>query len=276
MPGFWVSEMTEVAIDKRRVAESFSRAASSYDQAAEFQRQVGTNLLARLPERFAPRAIIDLGCGTGYFTRALTRRYQQPVIGLDLAEGMLRFASAQSAIAPSGYASSWVVADAEALPLKPESLDLIFSSLALQWCPDLGRALAQAAQALRPGGCLALSTLVKGTLTELRQAWQTVDGFVHVNRFMAVEDLQQLLATAGFGRWRCELEAHVLHYAQLSGLTQELKALGAHNLNPGRPGGLTGRTRLRALTQAYEAFRQPSGLPATYQVAQILMFKEES
>lgn len=266
--------MSEMAIDKRRVAESFSRAASSYDQAAEFQRQVGSNLLARLPGYMAPRAIIDLGCGTGYFTRALAQRYQRPVVGLDLAEGMLQYASAQAAIAQPGLESAWVVADAEALPLQPESQDLIFSSLALQWCPDLGRALTQAALALRPGGCLALSTLVQGTLTELQQAWQSVDGYVHVNRFMPMADLQRLLAASGFGRWHCELEEHVLHYAQLSGLTHELKALGAHNLNPGRPEGLTGRARLRALTQAYETFRQPRGLPATYQVAQILMFKE--
>ncbi|PKM31519.1 MAG: malonyl-[acyl-carrier protein] O-methyltransferase BioC, partial [Gammaproteobacteria bacterium HGW-Gammaproteobacteria-12] len=45
-----------------------------------------------------------------------------------------------------------------------------------------------------------------------------------------------------------------------------LKDLGAHNLNPGRPGGLTGRSRIRALIEAYECFRQPQGLPATYQV----------
>jgi malonyl-CoA O-methyltransferase len=45
-----------------------------------------------------------------------------------------------------------------------------------------------------------------------------------------------------------------------------LKALGAHNLNPGRPGGLTGRARILALIDAYERFRQPAGLPATYQV----------
>lgn len=261
--------MTDMAIDKRRVAESFSRAANSYDPAAAFQRQVGHNLLARLPSRFAPQAIIDLGCGTGYFSRALAERYRQPVVGLDLAEGMLRFARAQAS-----PVRAWVAADAEALPLKPGSQDLIFSSLALQWCPDLGQALREAAQALRPGGCLAFSTLVQGTLIELQQAWQAVDGFVHVNRFMPLADLQPLLASAGFGRWHCDIEQHVLRYAQLSALTQELKALGAHNVNPGRPGGLTGRARLRALTEAYEGFRQPAGLPATYQVAQILMFKE--
>jgi malonyl-CoA O-methyltransferase len=57
-------------------------------------------------------------------------------------------------------------------------------------------------------------------------------------------------------------------------LTHELKALGAHNLNPGRPGGLTGRARMLALLNAYEQFRQPQGLPATYQVVYGVLRKD--
>lgn len=260
--------MSDVAIDKQAVAASFSRAAATYDQVAELQRSVGTNLLARLPDALQVERIADLGCGTGYFSRALNLRFGQPVLGLDIAEGMLRYARAQ------GPASShWVAADAEALPLRSASQQLLFSSLALQWCPDLSQALREALRVLEPGGCIAFNTLVEGTLRELRDAWQAVDGYVHVNRFMPLEQLQQILAGAGFASWHCEVETHVLHYPQLSGLTHELKALGAHNLNSGRPGGLTGRARLRALTTAYEAFRQPAGLPATYEVAQIILHK---
>lgn len=268
--------MSETAIDKQRVADSFSRAAATYDQAAAFQRSAGSNLLARIPAQLQAHEIVDLGAGTGYFTRALTQRFAVAAAGLDLAEGMLRFARQcnGSEHALLDRQPRWVVADAEALPLRPASQDLIFSSLALQWCPDLARAIAEARQALRPGGCLAFNTLVEGTLFELQRAWQSVDGFVHVNRFMPSDELRQILAASGFSHWRCDLETHVLRYAQLGELTRELKALGAHNINQGRPGGLTGRARLRALTQAYEAFRQPEGLPATYQVAQILMFKE--
>lgn len=268
--------MSEATIDKQRVAESFSRAAATYDQAAAFQRSAGNNLLARVPASLHASDIVDLGAGTGYFTRALSQRFSHPVAALDLAEGMLRFA--RQCAGPEHQwlyeHPRWVVADAEALPLRTASQDLIFSSLALQWCPDLGSALREARQALRPGGCLAFNTLIEGTLFELQQAWQDVDGFVHVNRFMPADELQAVLAGTGFHDWRCDVETHVLRYAQLSELTRELKALGAHNINQGRPGGLTGRARLRALTQAYEAFRQPEGLPATYQVAQILMFKE--
>ncbi|MOA51724.1 Malonyl-[acyl-carrier protein] O-methyltransferase [compost metagenome] len=61
-------------------------------------------------------------------------------------------------------------------------------------------------------------------------------------------------------------ERRVLHYRDLRQLTHELKALGAHNLNPGRPGGLTGRARVLALVEAYERVRDEQGLPASWQV----------
>lgn len=260
--------MPESMLDKRLIAESFSRAAVTYDQAAALQRTVGSNLLGRLPADSAPVDIIDLGCGTGYFTRALAAHFQRPVIGLDLAEGMLRHARQLSPALPA-----WVAADAEALPLRSGSQDLIFSSLALQWCPDLSKALAEAWRVLRPGGCLAFNTLLEGSLHELRSAWRAVDDFVHVNRFMPLGELQAMLGTAGFADWRCEVEQHVLYYPRLGELTQELKSLGAHNVNPGRPGGLTGAARLRRLTAAYEDFRTADGLPASWQVAQVLMFK---
>lgn len=260
--------MTAEVIDKQAVAASFSRAATTYDQVAELQRSVGTNLLERLPKDLQAERLVDLGCGTGYFTRALNARFQQPVLGLDIAEGMLRYARSQG---PASCA--WVTADAEALPLRSDSQQLLFSSLALQWCPDLGQALREAHRVLQSGGHMVFNTLVDGTLQELRDAWQAVDGYVHVNRFMPLAQLQQILASSGFTHWSCEVETHVLHYPQLSALTHELKALGAHNLNAGRPGGLTGRARLRALTSAYESFRQSAGLPATYQVAQIILHK---
>ncbi|TVP89102.1 MAG: malonyl-[acyl-carrier protein] O-methyltransferase BioC [Pseudomonadaceae bacterium] len=262
--------MSEAVIDKRQVAASFSRAATTYDQVAAFQRQVGNDLLALLPD-LQPRTVVDLGSGTGFFTRALQARYAASVFGLDLAEGMVRLARQQLPAV-----QGWAVADAEQLPLRSASLELMFSSLAVQWCPRLDLVLAEARRVLRPGGYLAFTTLVDGSLHELRQAWQAVDGFVHVNRFMPQADLQQLLTGSGLHIRHCQVRPYVLHYQQLSELTRELKALGANNRNPGRPGGLTGRARLRALTQAYEDFRQLDGaLPATYQVAQVILQAQE-
>lgn len=254
--------------DKRQVAASFSRAAASYDSVAELQRDVGTQLLERLPAGFVPSRWLDLGCGTGYFTRALASRFTRSSgVALDIAEGMLNHAR------PLGGAEHFIAGDAERLPLQDASLELIFSSLAVQWCADFEAVLGEAFRALKPGGIFAFASLCTGTLSELRESWQQVDGLVHVNRFREFARYEQLCAASGMRIVALENRPHVLHYPDVRSLTHELKALGAHNLNPGRPGGLTGRARILGLIEAYERFRQSSGLPATYQVVYAVLEK---
>lgn len=255
--------------DKRQVAASFSRAAESYDGVAALQRAVGEHLLAQLPADLQPARWLDLGCGTGHFSRVLAQRFAAAEgLALDIAEGMLRHAR------PLGGAQQFIAGDAEALPLRDGCLDLVLSSLALQWCADFAAVLGEARRVLKPGGVLAFSSLCVGTLAELRDSWQAVDGFAHVNRFRTRETYQALCAQSGLAVLQLEVRPQVLHFAELRQLTHELKALGAHNLNPGRPGGLTGRARIRALVEAYERFRQPAGLPATYQVVYGVLRKE--
>ena len=254
--------------DKRQVAASFSRAAASYDSVAELQRDVGNELLRRLPTDHAPQRWLDLGCGTGYFSRALAERFSLGEgLALDIAEGMLNHAR------PLGGAQYFIAGDAERLPLQDASCDLVFSSLAVQWCADFAAVLNEAYRVLKPGGVLAFASLCVGTLYELRDSWRQVDGMVHVNRFREFSRYQQLCADSRFSLLSLQSCPHVLHYPDVRSLTHELKALGAHNLNPGRPGGLTGRARISGLIGAYEHFRQAQGLPATYQVVYAVLEK---
>src|SRR5690606_6543208 len=147
--------------------------------AAALQRTVGSNLLGRLPRDFVPGVILDLGGGTGHFTRALAPCFDTPVIGLDLAGGMLRHANGHS----PGL-DHWITADAGRLPLRSEARALSLSGRAMQWCPRLHQALAEAWRVLRPGGCLAFTALLEGSLEELPQSWKAVDSLVHVSSFM--------------------------------------------------------------------------------------------
>lgn len=261
--------MADVLPDKRQVALSFSRAAAQYDGAALLQRRVADGLMARLAT-LDPQRWLDLGSGTGYCSRALARRYPQAEgLALDLAPGMLNHARAQG-----GGARHHLTADAERLPLRENCCDLILSSLALQWCPDLSAVLGEARRILRPGGVLAFSSLVAGTLDELRQSWAQVDDQVHVNRFRRQAAYAEAAKASGLQILALEVEPERLYFPDLRALTQHLKAIGAHNLNQGRPRGLTSRQRLAAFTQAYERLRQPAGLPATYQVIHVLLRKE--
>jgi ubiquinone/menaquinone biosynthesis C-methylase UbiE len=142
-------------LNKHRIADSFSRAAQTYDAAAELQRQIGHQLLESLPDT-RPDRVLDLGSGTGYFTPLLRQRFaSSQLVSLDLAQGMLAYARQHR---PDSHAA-WVCGDAEALPLASDSLDLIFSSLAIQWCERPDRLFAEIARVLRPGGRFVVATL---------------------------------------------------------------------------------------------------------------------
>lgn len=254
---------TPALLDKKKIAQSFGRAAATYDSVAQLQRDVGAELFLQLPENLPANArILDVGSGTGFFTARLAQRYPQAkVIGLDLAEGMLHFArnTLPDAI-------QWLCGDAENLPLADHSVDVIFSSLAIQWCNNLSQLMAELQRVLKPGGRVHIATLGPATLHELKAAWQTVDNYVHVNRFQPVGELTAALAQGGLQLEQLQAQERVLYFARVADLTRELKALGAHNINSGKPEGLTSRARLLAFKNAYEQFRTAQGLPASYDV----------
>lgn len=245
---------------KKSVARSFSRAAISYDSVAHLQRKVGEELLAQTPCN--QPTVLDLGVGTGFLLSELKKHTStSKLVALDLAEGMLHVAREKH-----HTAAEWVCGDAESLPFSDKSYNLIFSNLALQWCENLPQLFSELYRILKPGGTLIFSTLSKGTLRELGDAWKQVNGFRHVNNFNSKGTIQESLLAAGLTCERLQQETHTLHYKTYSELAHELKALGAHNVNQGRPTGLTGRSQLAQLVRAYEAYRTSKGLPLTYEV----------
>lgn len=253
-----MSEWT-LEVDKQDLADRFGKAALEYDRHAQLQQEVGESLLLKIPQRNYPLAL-DLGCGTGFFLPKLRPLCQQ-IVALDLAQGMLGEARRRSP-------DAWLVCgDADRLPLTDQRLDLIFSSLALQWCACPATAFRELYRVLKPGGILAFSTLTAGTLTELRQAWRQVDELDHVNRFIEAHELQKLVEQAGFKplQWKCV--QHRLHYPGLPELLKSLKGIGANQVGGRRAGGLGGRQRYASLEQGYARFRDPQGLlPVTYEV----------
>jgi malonyl-CoA O-methyltransferase len=255
------------ALNKREIASSFGKAAETYDHVADLQRQVGEDLLARIPTALEPAAIADMGCGTGYFTGALARRFDgAQVTGVDLAPGMIRYAADHH-----NGDITWLCGDAENLPLADQSLDLVFSNFTFQWCFNLEKLFAEQFRILRPGGVLVFSTVGPESLAELRGAWQQVDRFVHVNRFAELSEVRKALETSGF-KLHDERQAHIRrYYDRLQALTRELKYLGAHNMNAGRKAGLTSIRQIERLKAAYESYRTPEGLPATWQVYSVVV-----
>lgn len=244
---------------KRDIARGFGSASTTYDSASRLQKRMGDTMLSTLvqPE---PNAILDLGCGTGWFTRRLRERFPTAaIIGADLSPGML--AQAAGAGVPG---VRWLQADAEALPLADNSVDLIFSNLMIQWSLQPELILSECRRVLRPGGMLAVSTLLDGTLDELKQAWAVADpGIPHVNRF--APDLEwRALAERCLPGAEQVTEAIVLPYDSPMALNRELKHLGAVFKGKDRRPTVTSPGRFRAMCRAYPGHGSET-VTATYQ-----------
>jgi malonyl-CoA O-methyltransferase len=253
-------------LNKALVRRSFSKAASTYEASAELQKQVFAEMLERLEFiRLEPRRILDVGCGTGVAMRELERRYRKAqVLGIDFAEGMLSEARSSARFWRRPMLAA---GDLESLPVRSDTMDLMFSSLTLQWCSDLGGAFTEAARVLRSGGLFFFSTLGPDTLKELRHCWAQVDGLPHVNQFVDMHHVGDALVSSGFADVVMDVERVVLHYDSVRDLVDSLREVGAVNHIAGRRDGLMGKSRWQAMVRAYEELRDERGrFPLSYEV----------
>ena len=145
-----------------------------------------------------------------------------------------------------------ISADTQALPLANARFDLVWSNLALHWCPDPGLALAEWSRVLRADGLLMFSAYGVDTLRELRAlGWTT-------QRFPDLHDLGDALIRTGFSAPVMDMEPIQLTWTDPWKAWSDLRALGGNALEA-RGRGLRGRScQQRWLDQLAEA-RDASG-----------------
>ena len=260
-----MSSIQSTGHDRARIKQQFSAASHSYNSAARLQRVTGMKLIESNAHLFEGQ-VLDLGCGTGINTKLIagTLSCESQVIGCDLAFDMTR-----KTRATTHHKVNCIQADAEQLPFAQDSFSLVYSNLMLQWIDDLTVPLKEIGRVLKPGGELLFTTLLDGTLFELKEAWAGIDDDNHVNRFSEVSKVTHALASSGF-EYEVEVQSIVLDYESVTQLATELKHLGANYVKNRANKGLMGRHKWAQLGQNYLGYRKTNGmLPATYQVAYV-------
>lgn len=118
-------------------------------------------------------AVVDLGCGFGWFCRWVREQGAARVLGVDLSENML----ARARTMTSDPAIAYARADLERLDLPGAAFDLAYSSLALHYVEDLAGLLATVHRALVPGARLVFSVEHPIFTAPTRPGWvEAADG----------------------------------------------------------------------------------------------------
>jgi SAM-dependent methyltransferase len=162
----------------------------------------------------------------------------------------------------------------EVVALRPESLDLVVSALALQFVNDLPGVLAQLRRALRPDGLLLAAMVGGDTLTELRQSFAAAEAELEggvsprVAPFADLRDIGALAQRAGLALPVTDVDRIVVRYDTPLGLMQDLRRMGATNILVERRRMPTRRATMLRMAQIYaEQFTDPDGrIRATFDV----------
>lgn len=252
-------------LDKAKIRQSFSAASHTYDHFAALQREVAMALLASFSDETSKGILLDLGCGTGFLTSELLGQVPhcdlKVIVALDIALPMLQTARCKLV---EQQKVNYLCADAEWLPIAGQSVDAVFSSLALQWCRNPEAFFADIKRIIKSGGRLVFSTFGPETLLELKDAWAEVDSYCHVNEFYSEEQLWQFLEDAGFTEIRMIKKNYRPSYASVIDLMKELKSIGAHNVMMGRNRKMTTKAQMQQMMAAYEKHRIGNSIPATF------------
>jgi malonyl-CoA O-methyltransferase len=250
----------------------FERAAARGGESA-VAREAARRMAQRLDYvKLSPARVLDAGCGHGEDLALLKRRFPHAhLVGVDSALAPLKSATRartllERVLAPFGASTARVVcADIAQLPFQPASFDAVWSNLALPWVEAAG-AFRQFHRVLRPGGLLTFTTYGPDSLKELKAAFAAVDSYSHVQRFVDMHDLGDMLVAGGFAAPVMDIDIVTFTYDSLEALAGDLRRSGQTHSNPDRRRVLMGRGAWTRAAQEYEKLRRGGRLPATVEL----------
>ena len=231
-------------MDKHLIHRRFARSVRSYAEYAQAQRLIAERMCSMLRDLLPdqPDNVLEIGCGTGTFTRLFIQYFNPvrmslndicPEVGEILND--IRFSDCT--------AVQFICGDAEHCNL-PGGQSLIASCSVMQWFGDPERFIRRCHDLLAPGGILALSTFGLENLREIR----AITG--HGLDYPPLERLRQMLSSAGLEIVTAEEESIMLNFPSAIDVLRHLKHTGVNGISrtfwtPGRLTRFSDEYRLR-------------------------------
>ncbi len=235
------------------MCRSFDRAADGFASGDFLHAEIRRRVLEQLDwVRLEPGLVIDAGCGPGDARAGLKRRFPDArMASLDASLGMLQAGKGDR-----------VCGDLQQMPLADGCAQLLFSNLALHWCPAMGAALAEFRRVLDAPGLLLFSIFGPDTLKELRAARRRAGFDDQPETLLDMHHLGDALLRAGFADPVMSAERFAVRYPDFVSLEEDLRRMGASRAMMPEGAGLARRDRRRVVVEAFDAGRDADGAVA--------------
>ncbi len=155
---------------KEKIQQSFGDKVSSYNRHAVIQKETAQKLCTFLPD-VMPQKILEIGCGTGFLTEELQRKYPQSnIMSLDISKEMVTSCRQKF----TGYTNiEFQVSDGETFQ-SSEKFDLIISNLCVQWFENPPEGLQNLSKILNQDGVLFFTAIGHDEFKEWRHTLSTL------------------------------------------------------------------------------------------------------
>lgn len=244
---------------------------------SEFMRHEVAN---RMEERLSlvkidPDIILDAGCGCATQTLELAKCFGDGrVIGLDMSWPVLQEAKRENN--RTERESSFVCGNFAALPLEANSVDVIWSNLALHWHPEPVEVFREWNRILKPNSLLMFSCFGNSTFSGLKKVFSDIDSYSHIHSFPDMIQLGDSLVEAGFTEPVLERERINVTYKDVEKLLADVRAFGGNAMS-GRRRGLFGKKGYEKLLKLLEKSRDSNGnLSLGFEIIVAHAFKKDN
>jgi malonyl-CoA O-methyltransferase len=240
-----------MALRSNDVRRRFDLAADDFDNFDFVHAVTRDGLMTRLePMLVKAKTVVDLGCATGTAHKPLAKKFRGAhIIALDQSTRMLRMAREKR----SWFSKiSLLQAQANAIPLADQSVDVVFCNQLLPWIKDSRSVFAEVSRVLRKNGLFVFASLGPDSFSELQQAWKTVDAAAHVHSFPDMHDLGDAAVHAGMHDPVLDVDRLKISYTSVASLFRDITGIGGRNCLADRSPALTGKNRFNQMTMALE------------------------
>lgn len=272
-----MSQPPRLRVSASHVNQQFARR-SPLDAAQFLYGEIAQRMLQRLSYiRIKPIKVLDAGCGAGHALEPLRAQYpDMDYSGQDACKTLLNVARDRYVAKPGFWQKlrnkptppvQFLESDMADSGLPAESMDLVWSNMALHWHPEPHRVFAEWLRLLRTDGLLMFSCLGPASFIELRQALADSGRAGGTPGFVDMHDFGDMLVSNGFADPVMDQETLTLTYPSAEKLLDDVRALGG-NASTQRVAGLASRAWRERLLAALNRQRHMDGtLHLTLEVA---------